>query len=259
MPDLRFVAVQTRFQLVGLTRNRRALILGLVLPVVLLLMFNSVFVPDDGDTTHVAGATIGAHAYFTAAMLAYAILGSAFNQLGIGLVNQRESGQLKRLRGTPVPAWTFVLATVLRVVIVAAVMSVLLLAIGHFAYDVPMSAEALGEIVVYVALGTATLCSVAIAATTLVTDVESASAALPFAAVMLAFISGIFVPVDQLPGWLEDIGRVFPVYDLASGLQTALGVAGDTALKASNLLALALWTVAGVVIAARRFRWEPTA
>jgi ABC-2 type transport system permease protein len=259
MADLRFVAVQTRFQLIGLTRNRRALILGLVLPVVLLLMFNSVFVPDDGDTTHVAGATIGAHAYFTAAMLAYAILGSAFNQLGIGLVNQRESGQLKRLRGTPVPAWTFVLATVLRVVIVAAVMSVLLLAIGHFAYDVPMSAEALGEIVVYVALGTATLCSVAIAATTLVTDVESASAALPFAAVMLAFISGIFVPVDQLPGWLEDIGRVFPVYDLASGLQTALGVAGDTALKASNLLALALWTVAGVVIAARRFRWEPTA
>jgi ABC-2 type transport system permease protein len=257
--DLRFVAVQTRYQLIGLTRNRRALILGLVLPVVLLLMFNSVFVPDNGDTTHVAGATIGAHAYFTAAMLAYAILGSAFNQLGIGLVNQRESGQLKRLRGTPVPAWTFVLATVLRVVIVAAAMSVLLLAIGRFAYDVPISAGAIGEIVVYVALGTATLCSVAIAATTLVTDVESASAALPFAAVLLSFISGIFVPVDQLPGWLADIGRFLPVYDLASGLQTALGVAGDTALKGSALLALALWAVAGVAVAARHFRWEPAA
>lgn len=259
MTDLRFVAVQTRYQLIGLTRNRRALILGLVLPVVLLLMFNSVFVPDNGDTTHVAGATIGAHAYFTAAMLAYAILGSAFNQLGIGLVNQRESGQLKRLRGTPVPAWTFVLATVLRVVIVAAAMSVLLLAIGRFAYDVPISAGAIGEIVVYVALGTATLCSVAIAATTLVTDVESASAALPFAAVLLSFISGIFVPVDQLPGWLEDVGRFFPVYDVAAGMQTALGVAGDTALKSGNLLALAAWGVAGVVVAARHFRWEPAA
>jgi ABC-2 type transport system permease protein len=257
--DLRFVTLQTRYQLISLMRNRRALILGLVLPVVLLLMFNSVFVPDDSDTTHVAGATITAHAYFTAAMLAYAILGSAFNQLGIGLVNQREGGQLKRLRGTPVPAWTFVLATVLRVVIVAAVISVLLLAIGHFAYDMPISAGALGEIVVYVALGTATLCSVAIAATTLVTDVESASAALPFAAVLLAFISGIFVPVDQLPGWLEDVGRFFPVYDLASGLQTALGAAGDTALKAGNVLALALWAVAGIAFAARRFRWEPLA
>jgi ABC-2 type transport system permease protein len=257
MADLRFVAVQTRFQLIGLTRNRRALILGFVLPVVLLLMFNSVFAPDGGDTTHVAGATITAHAYFTAAMLAYAILGSAFNQLGIGLVNQRESGQLKRLRGTPVPAWTFVVATVLRVMITAAVMSVVLLAVGHFAYDVPISARALGEVIVYVALGTATLCSVAIAATTLVPGVESASAALPFAAVLLSFISGIFVPVDQLPGWLGDVGRFFPVYDLAAGLQTALGVAGDTALKASNLLALALWAAAAVALAARHFRWEP--
>jgi ABC-2 type transport system permease protein len=186
MADLRFVAVQTRYQLIALTRNRRAVILGLVLPVVLLLMFNSVFVPDNEDTTHLAGATIGAHAYFTAAMLAYAILGTAFNQLGIGLVSQRESGQLKRLRGTPVPAWTFV-------------------------------------------------------------------------AVLLAFTSGIFVPVDQLPGWLADIGRFFPVYDVAAGLQTALGVAGDTALKSGNLLALAAWGVAGVVVAARHFRWEPAA
>jgi ABC-2 type transport system permease protein len=256
MADLRFVAVQTRFQLVALARNRRAVLLGLVLPVVLLVMFNSIFVPGR-DTVDLAGVTVTAHAYFTAAMVAYAILGAAFNQLAIGLVNQRESGQLKRLRGTPVPAWTFVVATVLRVVVMAGVMSAVLLAVGRFAYDVPISAEALGEIVVYVALGTATLCSVGIAATTLVTDVESASAALPFAAVMLAFVSGIFVPVDQLPGWLEDIGKFFPVYHLAAGLQTALGTSGATTLDAGNVLALAAWAVAGIAVAARRFRWEP--
>ena len=164
MADLRFVAVQARFQLIALARNRRAVVLGLVLPVVLLVMFNSVFVPHD-DTVDVAGARVGAHAYFTAAMLAYAILGSAFNQLGIGLVSQREGGQLKRLRGTPVPAWTFVVATVLRVVTSVAVMSVVLLAIGRFAYDVPISAEALAEIALYVVLGTASLCGVGIAAT----------------------------------------------------------------------------------------------
>jgi ABC-2 type transport system permease protein len=256
--DLRLVAVQTRFQLIGLARNRRAVVLGLVFPVVLLVMFNSVFVSGD-DTVHLAGATITAHAYFTAAMLAYAILGSAFNQLAIGLVNQRESGQLKRLRGTPVPAWTFVVATVLRVVTTVGLMAVVLLAIGRFAYDVPISAEALGEIVLYVVLGTATMCSGGIAATTVITDVDGASAALPFAAVLLAFVSGIFVAVDQLPGWLERIGRFFPVYHLASGLQTALGIAGDTALSGGNLFALALWAVAGIAFAARRFRWEPLA
>jgi ABC-2 type transport system permease protein len=254
--DLRLVAVQARFQLTSLARNRRAVILGIVFPVVLLVMFNSVFVRHD-DTVKLAGATITAHAYFTAAMLAYAILGSAFNQLAIGLVSQRESGQLKRLRGTPVPAWTFVVATVLRVVTTVGLIAAVLLAIGRFAYDVPISAEALAEIVLYVLLGTATMCSIGIAATTVVTDVDSASAALPFAAVLLAFISGIFVAVDQLPGWLERIGRFFPVYHLASGLQTALGRAGDTALSARNVAALCLWTLGGIAVAARRFRWEP--
>jgi ABC-2 type transport system permease protein len=181
MADLRLVAVQTRYQLTGLARNRRALVFGMVFPVVLLLMFNSVFVSGN-DSVELAGARVTAHAYFTAAMLAYAILGAGFNQLAIGLVGQRESGQLKRLRGTPVPTWTFVAATVLRVVLSTGVMAVVLLAIGRFAYAVPMSGAAIGEVVVYVLLGAATMCSVGIAATSVVTDVESASAALPFAA-----------------------------------------------------------------------------
>jgi ABC-2 type transport system permease protein len=258
MRDLRHVAIQTRYQLTALRRNRRAIVFTLIFPVVLLLMFNSVFEPGH-DTIDVAGATIGAHAYFTAAMLAYAILGSAFNQLAIGLVTQRESGQLKRLRGTPVPAWTFVVATVLRVVVVVVLMSVVLIAIGRLAYDVSISAGALGEIALYAVLGTATLCSLAIAATPVFKDVDSASAALPFAAVLLAFISGIFVAVDNLPNWLQDIGKVFPVYHVAAGLQRALGFAGDTALSGRNVLVLALWAIGGLAFAARRFRWEPLA
>jgi ABC-2 type transport system permease protein len=254
--DLRLVAVQTRYQLTSLARNRRALVLGMVFPVVLLLMFNSVFVGAD-DRVDVAGATVTAHAYFTAAMIAYAVLGAGFNGLAIGLVERRESGQLKRLRGTPVPAWTFVAATVLRVVASAGLTAVVLLALGRFAYDVPMSAAALGEVVVYVVLGIATMCSVGMAATSFVPDVESASAALPFAAVLLAFISGVFVSVDTLPGWLEDIGRIFPLYHLAAGLQTALGAAGDTALRAGDVAVLAVWALGGVALAARHFAWEP--
>jgi len=111
--ELGLVAVQTRFQLTSIARNRRAVALSLVFPIVLLVMFNSIFV-SASDSVELAGAKVTAHAYFTGAMLAYAIVLSGFSQLAIGLVNQRESGQLKRLRGTPVPAWTFIVATVLR-------------------------------------------------------------------------------------------------------------------------------------------------
>jgi ABC-2 type transport system permease protein len=101
------------------------------------------------------------------------------------------------------------------------------------------------------------MCAVGIAATSVVTDVDSASSALPLVAVLLSFISGVFVPVDQLPGWLEEIGRIFPLFHLAEGLQTALGVSGNTSLDAGNVAVLAAWALAGIVISARRFRWEP--
>jgi ABC-2 type transport system permease protein len=255
--DLRLILTQTRYQLIGIARNRRAVVLSLVLPVVLLVMFNSIFV-GGGDSVELAGAKVTAQAYFTGGMLTYAILLSAFSQLAIGLVGQRERGQLKRLRGTPVPAWTFIVATVLRAMVTVGGMAVVLLAIARLAYGVEISGEAIAEILLYVALGTATMCSLGIAATAIVADVDGATV-LPLAAVILSLISGIFVPVDQLPGWIEEVARIFPVYHLAAGLQTALGVSGDTALHAGDAAVLAAWAVWGTVFAARRFRWEPQA
>jgi ABC-2 type transport system permease protein len=253
--ELRLVGIQTRFQLTGIARNRRAVVLSVFFPIVLLVMFNSIFV-SGSDTVELDGARVPGHAYVTGAMLAYAILLSGFTQLGIALVNQRESGQLKRLRGTPVPAWTFIVATALRAVAMVGLMAVVLLLIGGLAYNVSVSAEALVETVLYVVLGTATMVCLAVASTTIAADVDSASAALPLTAVVLALISGIFVPVDQLPSWLEDIGKVFPVYHLAAGLQTALGETGAT-FHASDIVVLCIWALGGIVFAARRFRWEP--
>lgn len=258
MADLRLVLVQARAQLTSVARNRRAMVLGLVVPVVLLVMFSSIFGGGD-DTLDLGGARVTPKAYFAGAMVAYALVGTAFVQLAMTLVAQRETGQLKRYRGTPVPAWTFIAATVLRVAVMGGLVTVILLLIARLAYGVDISGEALAEIGVYVLLATATLCSAGIAATTVATDVDTASAAVPLVVVLLSFISGIFVPLDQLPGWLAEVGRIFPLYHVAVGVQAALGVAGDTSLRAGDVAVLAAWAVGGVFVAVRGFRWEPQA
>jgi ABC-2 type transport system permease protein len=256
MSDVSLVLRQTRYQLISIGRNRRAVLFSLILPAVLLVMFNSVFAAGSGSV-ELHGEHVGAHAYFTGGMLSYAILLSAFSQLAIGLVNDRETGQLKRLRGTPVPAWTFIAATVLRAIVVVGAMAVVLIVIARFGYDVDVSGGALAEVAVVAALGTAAFTSVAIAATSIVTDVDSAGSVLPLISVVLSLISGIFVPVDQLPSGLETVARIFPVYHLAEGLQLALGNAGVGTLSGRDVTALALWGAVAAVLAARHFRWEP--
>jgi ABC-2 type transport system permease protein len=53
----------------------------------------------------------------------------------------RERGQLKRLRGTPMPAWTFIPAQVLRATAQALAMTALLLGVDAIACGVPIPAS----------------------------------------------------------------------------------------------------------------------
>lgn len=257
MSDLAILATQTRYSLLSATRNSRVIVFGVLFPVVLLLLFNSAFTSGGDSTTRFAGGTIDTKAYFTAGMAAYAISMQSFSSLVVGLTEQRESGQLKRLRGTPMPAWTFIAATALRALALTVLMVVVLYVISWAVYGVHPDAAGVGGIAVYVVLGTAALTTVAMAVTALARTTDSAAVIGPFSAVVLSFVSGIFIPLDTLPDWLASIGRVFPLYHLAEGLQRATLDDGGTGLSGENVAVLAAWAVAGLLVAVRRFRWEP--
>ncbi len=72
----------------------------------------------------------------------------------------------------------------------------------------------------------------------------------------LMFLSGLFFPVGDLPGFLKAIVLVNPVTYVASGLRAGLGLAqGTVSLTASILVPLG-WIALAVIVAARRLSWE---
>ena len=73
----------------------------------------------------------------------------------------------------------------------------------------------------------------------------------------LYFISGIFVPISELPSWLLH-QHVFPVHPLAAALLAAYNpYTTASGLRWGDLAILATWGVAGLVVAIRRFSWLP--
>jgi ABC-2 type transport system permease protein len=158
----------------------------------------------------------------------------------------------------PVPAWTFVAANVLRSVAFAFAVGGIMIAIGLVFYGVELPAQTVPGFIIYLFLGTAALSALGIAATTLAKNEESAQPIGAFTVLMLSFVSGIFIPIDTLPNWLQEIGGIFPLYHLAQGLQTT--VARDPTgigLSADDVAVLAIWGLTGLRIATKRFRWEP--
>lgn len=258
MSDRRLVLSQTRVAILVALRTPRGLVFTLAFPLILLVLFNSIFISGNQTATLPNNLKLSAQAYFTAGIIAYAVALSTFTTLTVSLTTARERGQLKRLRGTPMPPWTFIAAQILRATAQALVVTGLMLAVAGIAYGVPVPGSTFPAFLLYVVLGTATLCSLGIALSAFTPTVDSASTIAPFTVVMLAFFSGIWIPVEHLPHGLEVLGKVFPLYHLALGLQTTLAPgASGSGLVAENVAILAIWALLGIRIASRRFRWEP--
>jgi len=258
MNDVGLVLVQARYAVLATLRTPRAMLFGALFPIIFLLLFNSLFTGGGPQTTTVEGHTINVHSYFTAGLIAYALALSCFSTPLMSLVSARERGQLKRQRGMPPPAWTFVAAQVLRSVTFALVVGAIMIAIGVIFYGVHLPAKTVPGFVIYLFLGTATLSALGIAATALAKNEDSAQPIGAFTVVMLSFVSGIFIQLDTLPSFLQEVGRIFPLYHLAQGLQSTVAeTPSGIGLSASDVAVLAIWGLGGIWIAARRFKWEP--
>jgi ABC-2 type transport system permease protein len=88
---------RTGLELKSFFRRREAVVFTFSLPVVLLIIFGSIF----HGTVGVTGVSY--RLYFTAGIIASGIMSTTFVNLGISIVLEREDGTLKRLAGTPCP------------------------------------------------------------------------------------------------------------------------------------------------------------
>ena len=73
----------------------------------------------------------------------------------------------------------------------------------------------------------------------------------------MAFLSGSFGPTRRYPDFLQAIGDVLPLKYFIE-IVKAVYLDGEHVWSEPGAIAVVLaWGLAGVLVAARRFRWEP--
>jgi ABC-2 type transport system permease protein len=71
----------------------------------------------------------------------------------------------------------------------------------------------------------------------------------------LLFLSDIFIPLgNNPPAWMAWVGRIFPLKHFLAGMQA--GFLGSS-FHRTDVLVVACWGLAGLIVAIRYFRWEP--
>jgi ABC-2 type transport system permease protein len=252
-------AVRAKVEFLSFIREREAVVFTFAFPILLLVIFGSVFGGQD-----IEGGVSFAQ-YFVAGMIAAGLFGTSFQNLAISIPIERDSGALKRLAGTPMPRSAYFIGKVAVVGFVALVQNVLLVTIGVLFYDLelPSSADRWLTYAWVLLLGLTACTLLGIAVTALVKNGRSAPAIISPIAIVLQFISGVFFVYSSLPSWMQEIAAVFPLKWMTQGMRSVFLPDTYAAQEPAGswehgriALVLAAWCVVGLLVAVRTFRWR---
>jgi ABC-2 type transport system permease protein len=225
MNDLLVARDQVRYEQKAYWRNPMAAIFTFLFPVVFLVV-----VGTSAGSSRVPGTTLRYDQYTVVAMLTFGLIASCYTNLAMAICIRRDSGVLKRMRGTPIAIGSYLGGIIGSVLINVAILTVV--------------------------VGIVTFCAIGLAVTVIVPNADAAPAVINGLYFPIVFISGVFYPISS-GSVLSRIADYFPIRHMIEALVSTFESGPGSGLQVHDLVVMLIWAVAALVFTARRFRWEP--
>jgi ABC-2 type transport system permease protein len=256
------VGRQFRFTNKAFWRNPASAFFTFAFPLMFLVIFTALL--GQGDV-RLERFDLSTTTYYVGAMAAFGVVSACFTNIAIQTTFNRDAGILKRLRGTPLPAGAYMAARVLHGMVVGAILVAITLVFGKLVYASPIPTGApLLEFTATFLVGSLSFAALALALTSAIPNAEASPPIVNAVILPLLFLSGIFIPLgDDAPQWIKTIAEIFPVKHFADAMRAGflgnIEVAGQRIFTFDwvDVLIVAAWGLAGLILAVRFFSWEP--
>jgi ABC-2 type transport system permease protein len=255
MPSLALLLRQVRYENRAFWRNPAAAFFTFVFPLMFLVIFNLVF---GNDTIRVEGGTTRASNFFIPAITAFGVISACYTNIAMSVAIVRDRGQLKRVRGTPLPPWIYLGGRVLHATFIALLLVIIVTVAGVLFYDVDPPTNTAPAFIVTLVVGAAAFTALGLAMTGFIPNADAAPAVVNASVLPLLFISDVFIRMEDPPVWLSRFADLFPVKHFSLALQTSFNpFEQGPGFEWSHLAVIVLWGVLGALLAVRYFTWEP--
>ncbi|MFB7735471.1 ABC transporter permease [Streptomyces sp. NPDC056112] len=240
-------------------RQREQVVFTFAFPVVFLFLFASIFRDD------VSGTGVTASQLYVSSMLASGIMSTSFQSLGISIAVERDEKALRRLSGTPMPPTAYFLGKIWLVLFTGLLETAILLLVGTTLYGVRLPSDATRwfHFAWIFVLGLTGCALLGIAISSVPRSAKSAASVVVLPFLVLQFVSGVYILVNALPGWMLNVGALFPLKWLCQGLRGVFLPDSARVLEQAGswefgriALVLAAWCAGGLVLCLLTFRWK---
>ena len=192
------------------------------------------------------------------------VLAMSLMQLGLfgtaaPLVSLREKQVLRRMGATPLSKTTLLASQVGFRLTTALVQTGLIVLVGALAFGVSIEVANTPAILAIVLLGAATFITFGYVLSGFAKTEEAVQGLISLPNFLFMFLSGIFFPIEWMPGWIRPVVDVIPLTYLGDALRATMLDAGSDFSMARNVAVLGAWLAVCGALAVRFFRWEPQA
>ena len=252
MHDLTLTFRQIGWERKAFFRNPAAAGFTFIFPVMFLVIFGAVY---GNETYHLSTGDVPAIQFQLAQILVFSVVGTTFVGLVTSLAIRRDTGELKRKRGTPVSPAVILGGIIGNGVLLALMMSALVIALSIILFSADVEVARIPELLLTLIIGALTFCALGTLVAALVPNGDSASAIANLVIFPLYFISGVFIP--DIPEGLATIAGFFPLRPFLLSLSAVFDPAASGAPDWSNLAVVVAWGVVAAALSVRYFRWSP--
>lgn len=251
---LSLAAGQVRYQVLLLVRSPIGGFITLVIPTMILVALN-VATPEI-TLRELHGITYGD--FLAPAMATFALLNACYVNVITSVVIARESGVLKRLHGTSLPLWAYVLGRMAAAACVAVASVVVVVTVAAVVIHVHLGQQRVARFAGVTALGVVSFTTLGMAVSTLVPRPDSALPVAYGTILPVAFVSDVFFPATAAPAWLRHVAAALPVSPVARSAEAvfAPNTSGWPMTQAQLIVVLA-WLGGASLVTAAAFRWQP--
>ena len=239
--------LESKYELIKALRLPAFAIPTITFPVFFYVLFGLSFNPPGSR-----GGSMRMATYLLGSYGAFGMMGAALFSFGVGVAVERGQGWLLLKRATPMPPLAYFTAKIFCAMVFGAVCLGMMSVLGVMFGSVRLEAGQWLGLFGVIALGALPFCAMGLLLG-LVLGPNSAPPLVNLVYLPGAFASGMWIPIQALPGFFKTLAPALPPYHFA---QLALGTFGasEGGSPVVHLAALAAFTVAFLAVAAWGYR-----
>ena len=209
--------------------------------------------PINAERRNLVSSTTNTFQFLAPGFMALTVVTGTLSGLGAAIAREKEQGTMDGILVAPIPRYAIVVGKTLAQTVRGMVQASVILAMSILFFGVRIYGSPLLMVMIML-LGVASFAGIGIILTSIAPEQETAMMMMMLLQPPMMFLSGIVFPMEQLPDWLQSVGKTLPLYYAADALRKVIVLSASFTQILSDITILIVYAAVTLAVAIPVFR-----